>query len=340
MAQKDSKQPNGADEPEEDSLVPVGPGAEQAAADEDDEPLRRAEEESEDGPDEDTERVGHADEEVEAEHKRTSRGEQRRRKKMRAEKELQFLRHRNEQLERERSSQLAQIETRQTQTEIVSIDGRISQVEEQIRQAEEVHAAALDKGSGSDATEALKIRDQLRDGLSQLQGLRNQTVQAARQRAQLPQQQQMDPAIQERARTWASENSDWFDPQLADEASTIAFAVEQRMFREGRLDPRTDAYYAELDRRLKKRLPEVFSDDRDDERETPTRRENGSNRRPTGPTFKTGGRERVLRKGEVFVDADRRQAMEEMGVWDDPVLRERYLKSYQKYDRDNGRRRQ
>jgi len=332
---------------EEELLTPVGPGARQSShTDDEDEPVREAADEAEEGPeDEESERVGHADEEVEAEHHRSSRREQRKARKervKRAKVELEFLRKRNEQLER----RFSETDARLSQTEIAALDGQIRDLENQIRQAEEVHTEALSKGSASDATEALRLRDQFRDGLRNLQATRNQAVQSARQRAQ-PAAPEIDPAIRQRATAWVDENSDWFDPNLSDEASSIAYAVEQRLYREGRLDPRSDAYYAELDRRLKKRLPEVFSDDDepeerravDDESSSNTRKRNGSDRRPSGPTFRTGGRERALRKGEVYVDADRRQAMEDMGVWEDPVLRERYLKSYQKYDREHGRRR-
>ena len=52
-----------------------------------------------------------------------------------------------------------------------------------------------------------------------------------------------------------------------------------------------------------------------------------------GPQFRTGGRERPLRKNEVYISPDRKEAMIEAGVWDDPVLRNKYLKSYSDYDK-------
>ena len=39
------------------------------------------------------------------------------------------------------------------------------------------------------------------------------------------------------------------------------------------------------------------------------------------------------RKG-VYVTPERRQAMEDAGVWDDPVARNKYLKAYAEYDRN------
>jgi hypothetical protein len=42
-------------------------------------------------------------------------------------------------------------------------------------------------------------------------------------------------------------------------------------------------------------------------------------------------------KNEVVVTPERKQAMVEAGVWDDPVARKRYLKAYQDYDRNTAR---
>jgi hypothetical protein len=35
----------------------------------------------------------------------------------------------------------------------------------------------------------------------------------------------------------------------------------------------------------------------------------------------------------VYISAERKEAMIEAGVWDDPVLRNKYLKSYSDYDK-------
>jgi len=256
-----------------------------------------------------------------------------------------LLRTRNEQLEREHSRRLAAMETRQTQSDVLAIDGRISQAQSNIREAENLYTEALKKNDAESATEALRVRDELRDGLNQLRGAKQQTVRGAQTRQQQANQSPpMDPAIISRAREWASERP-WFDPKLGDEYSAITHAVERTVFKEGRLDPRSDEYWDEVDRRLAKRLPERYQDatEEDDDREPPRRNGNGrvngnGPRKASGPTIKVGGRERTLKRGEVFIDEDRKAAMIEAGVWDDPKLREKQLKAYQKYDREAGRR--
>lgn len=306
------------------------------------------------------ERTGHAEEEPEGGDETLSREQKRRRRKRekydRDQRELAFLRSRNEQLERQRSQELARIESRQTQSDVLAIDGRISQAEADVREAETLLQQAMDAKDSAAAVEALRVRDQLRDGLQQLRGAKHQTVRAAQERAAAATSPAApDPAVAARVQEWMRERP-WFDPQLRNEDSAVAYAVEQAVFREGRLSPRSDAYWEEVDRRLAKRLPEHYGargedDDEDDEggdtraprtqareRQVTGTGKEGTTRRPTGPTIKVGGRERTLRKGEVYIDEDRKQAMIEKGVWDDPVLRDRQLKYYQTYDREAGRR--
>lgn len=349
MAEKETK---------EAELEPVGPGADMDDQEEvirdtdgetrdddaDDEPPRPAAE--------DDEREGHAEDDGSIDPDRVKvrerRRVERRTKKERNQRELNFLRHRNEQLERRQS----EIDARMTQTEVVTIDTKIQALEADIRKADEVYAEAITKGDGQSAAEAQSIRDQLRDGLNDYKRTRQGTINAARERL-APKQNGVDPEVQARAQEWVSQNS-WYDPKLGDEDSEIAKAIESRLAREkGPAASKTDAYWKELDRRLKKRLPHVFErDDDDDDRDDDVRRgrdrdldehearhgRNGKDRdddkpvRRGGPRFTSGGRERPLKKGEVYVSEERRKAMEEAGVWDDPAIRNRYLKSYQNYD--------
>jgi len=296
------------------------------------------------------ERTGHADEGADDEGGLSREQKRRRRKREkydRDQRELGFLRQRNEQLERDQSRRLAAMESRQTQSDVLAIDSRISQAQDQIREAESLFAQAVKSGDEGSIAEALRVRDELRDGLRQYQGAKQQTVRAAQERQNTTAQPVgPDPAISTRAAEWKRSNS-WFDPDLRDEDSRIAYAIEQGVFQEGRLSPATPAYWAEVDRRAARRLPERYrtdgrdddEDDRDDDRGH--RRVNGNGngqRKPSGPTMKVGGRERVLGKGEVYIDEDRKAAMIEKGIWDDPVLRERQLRYYQQYDREAGRR--
>jgi hypothetical protein len=333
----------------EEELEPVGPGAD---TDVEDEPIRDTEGETESDDEDrpraaadDDEREGHTEDDDEIDPDRVKLRErrrvERRTKKDRNQREMNFLRQRNETLERRQS----EIDARMTQTEVVTIDTKIQALEADIRKADEVYAEAITKGDGASAAEAQSIRDKLRDGLQDYRRTRQGTINAARERLQ-PRTSQVDPEVQARASQWVDDNP-WYDPKLGDEDSTIAKAIEDRLSREkGAGAFKTDAYWEEFDRRLKKRLPHVFkrddNDDRDergdrdiDENNERTRRNREDDDKPAkrgGPRFTSGGRERPLKKGEVYVSEERRKAMEEAGVWDDPAIRSRYLKSYQTYD--------
>lgn len=382
MAEKEEK---------EVELEPVGPGAAEDFGDEivrdtEGEPVgsdarsERREESDDDGRDE--ERAGHSEDDGEdgddRERIRARRRIERRRKKEenhRNVRELTFLRKRNEDLERRQS----EIDMRMSNTEVVALDSRIASVEADIRKADDVYATAISKGDGNAAAEAQRIRDTLRDGLTGMQRQKAGIINGARQRASAP---APDPVISQRASDWVA-NNPWYDPNLGDEDSMIARTVDVALAKEMGLGAaRTDAYWDEYNRRLRKRLPHLFSkkrgrdrdeededdiddeDDRDDERDSDdrgsrrsarsrddeddraSRREDDDERdeRPRkktngGPRFASGGRERPLKKGEVYVSAERRKALEEAGVWDDPKLRNRYLKRYQDYDAAARRRR-
>lgn len=352
---KQQQQANGqqkTEDEQEESFTPVGPGATDQAAEAEGEEAHGGQQQAADQEDEgrDDRRAGHAEGEEEDDanlppdirakrERRRAERKQRKEQYRRDQTELNFLRRRNEDLEKRFSG----MEQRVTGTEAMTIDSRIAQVDDQIRLAEQIHGQAIEKGDGNSATEAMRIRDELMDGRRQLQEAKRRAAATAGRPQGGP---RPDPAIASRAQQWIGENS-WYDPQLRDPDSRVAKTIEEGLYREGRLDPRGDEYWEEYNRRLAKYLPDKFSasgrdrDDEDEEEEDDEEEEGGKQkqqrqqppkRKPGGPTFRTGGRERTLKKGEVYVSAERRAAMEEMGVWDDPVLRSRYLKSYARYD--------
>ena len=322
-----------ADE-DKDQLVPVGPGAEEEEIREESE--ERDDEKQESRAESEDERVGHDSEEEGGERGeiRSRRRAERHKKKENIQRdrlELGYLRQRNEQLERRQS----ELDARVANGEMVLIDNKISELDGQIREAERLQALAISKQDGQSAAEASRIARDLYAGRAQLQSVKNQRIVAARSAPQ----QQVDPEIQARAREWSA-GHDWYDTNLRTADSRVAHAIETDLGNDGRYDPRRPEYWDELDRRLKKYLPHRYngSHTRDDDEEDDDEREDTTERRPRGPQVRVGGRERPLRKNEVYISADRKEAMMEAGVWDDPKLRERYLKQYQKFDRESRRR--
>lgn len=315
-------------EKEKEDIIPVGPGADEEDVREESEEREEEQLEEEGERAESEERLGHESEDDREEVRRRRRAEKQRKKENRNRDrlELNFLRGRNEQLERRQS----ELDARVANGEMVLIDNKIAELDGQIREAERLKALAITKADGESAAEADRIANDLRSGRNQLAGMKNQRIAAARA-APMP---TIDPAIQSAARDWA-EHHTWYDPQLRNADSRVAKAVEDNLFMEGTLDAREPEYWDELDRRLKKYMPHRYGNGEQNVREEEG--EEGGERRSRGPQVRVGGRERPLRKNEVYISADRKAAMIEAQVWDDPVLRERYLKQYQKFDRENRR---
>ncbi len=330
-------------ENKDDDLVMVGDGVEEGdqvavppVGDEVPEGEGEGEDEGELSADADDTRVGggEAEDDDKTEARRVERRSRRQRQKDardRDQRELKFLRNRNEQVER----QIGDLTRRQVATETATIDQRIAQLDNAMRSADDVYAKAIDANEGKDAAEAMRIRDNLKDQRDSLQGWKEQ------QAAGAPTEEAVDPALIDQVRAWSERNT-WFDFGRRDEDSAIAGAIDDMLIRDG-YDPRTTEYYDELDKRVARRLPHLAkkggagngADDfgGDDAGDDPQDR--GGQRKPGGPKFRIGGQERPLRSNEVHISRDRKEAMIEAGVWEDPVLRKKFLKRYADYDREH-----
>lgn len=296
--------------------------------------------ESDDDDDDDDDRhaeseEGQDDDEREAirQRRREEKKERRRRRDeamKRDKKELEFLQRRNEELEKRFSA----VEQRMQQTDIAAIDQRIAQVQARIKTAESVMAKAISANNGEDAAKALKIRDEAQQALYQLSNYRQaqmDLVQQGRQAqhpqgAQQAQQPDMPPPEQVRLAQDFLNRHKWYDPSGGDEASRIVLALDQALTDEGR-DASSPEYWKELERRIKLRVPEKFNDQR---------QQGGQERRsPSGGPQLGSGRNGSSGTKQVYISPERKQAMIEAGVWDDPILRQKYIKRYMEYDKAN-----
>lgn len=241
-------------------------------------------------------------------------------------RELNFLRMRNEDLEK----RLGSIEQRTAKAETQSLQDKIAEALAEAKAAERIMAKAVEAGEGEDVTKAMRIRD---EALRKAQAF-NQAKQQMELQAKQPKNAQPDPEVAIMAKKWVSANS-WYDPKGKDEDSQIVQLIDKRLMEEG-YNPRTEDYWRELDKRVAKRLPEKKkasrNDDYDEDDDVEDRRPSGRR----GPMI-GGSREHApaSTRKEVYVSPERKDAMIQAGVWDDPVLRQRYLKQYAKWDREN-----
>lgn len=238
--------------------------------------------------------------------------------------ELDFLRKRNDDLERRVSAQ----EQRAHQVDLGSYDQAIATAANEAEMAERVIAKAVEAGNGADVTQAMRYRDQAMQKMQQLQAAKQQ---AAQQRPQ-PQTQPLDDMAMVYAKEFISENP-WYDSQGRDEDSAIVLAIDQALAKDG-YNPQSEEYWDELRKRTARRLPEKFKTPRQQTRET---RETREERTPRGGPAVGSGREHApaSTRKEIYLSPERKQALIDAGVWDDPVLRMKYAKRYSEYDRAN-----
>lgn len=236
--------------------------------------------------------------------------------------ELDFLRKRNDDLERRVSAQ----EQRAHQVDLSSFDAQIAQASHDAEMADRVIAKAVEAGNGADVAQALKYRDQAMQKMQQLQFAKQQAAQ------QRPTAQQLDDMTMHYAKEFMDENK-WYDSQGRDEDSAIVIAIDQSLAKDG-YNPQTQEYWDELRKRAARRLPEKFKAER---KQTRDDREYREERTPRGGPAVGSGREHApaTTRKEIYVSPERKQALIEAGVWDDPVLRMKYVKRYAEYDRTN-----
>ena len=280
----------------------------------------------EDDDDEDDERVATknaTDDEREAirERRRLEKQErkERREKAISRDKiEMDFLRKRNDELERRLSAQ----EQRVFNIDVNNIDAQINKAREEIGMAEQVIAKAVAAGNGDDVAQALRYRDEAMVRVNQLAQAKLQATQRAVAQPAAP---VLDDLTIHHAQQFMRENP-WYDPQARDEDSAIVLAIDQALVKDG-YDSKNEDYWDELRRRASRRLPERFG----------AQSKNEDARKPRGGPAVGSGREHApaSTRREIYISPERKQALIDAGVWDDPVLRQKYVKRYAEYDRIN-----
>lgn len=308
---------------DDEELVIVEPGAEPEAQ-EDDAQANELEDDQDDDDDED-ERTGVSEDDSEDEivdknkkvrEQRTKRRQLQKQAKERSQRELEYLRQQNAAME----ARLRAVEGNTLSQQAQTIDQQYQRALYEAQQAETIIARAVEAGNGDDVTVALRLRDEAKERAQQLGYAKQQAEQSAQQAAQ----PQADPRVVDYAKQWLDANP-WYNPQGRDEDSAVTKAIDNALAAEG-WNPSSEEYWHELTRRVASRIGDDGA---------PAARNQAAPRRKAPPTGTTREHAPVSTKNEVVVTAERKQAMIEAGVWDDPVARTRYLKAYQAYDREN-----
>lgn len=299
------------DQNTDDELIPV------------ETPIENADVDGDDDEDDGDERLAQSEDDSEEEislnrKKRQKRREIQKRAKEATKQELEYFRQRTAQLEQ----RLSAVESHAVGTNAQGVEARMHKAIADAEMAKQIIAAAVEAGNGQDVTQAMEIRDAALYEAQQLAAAHQQLSHAQQQAAQ----PRVDPAVSGYAQQWLAANP-WYDPNARDPDSALTKQIDNALAAEG-FNPATRAYWEELTDRVADAL---------NSNETPARQQSGSPRRKAPPQGGTREHAPTSTRKEIYVTPERKQAMVEAGVWDDPTLRQRYLKAYQTYDAGSAR---
>lgn len=314
-----------------------------------------------DGDDDDDERVGHAEgdqeEQASGQRRRVPRNVENRAKRQRRNQERRLQDQRIETLVQtvvDLQTRVAQSEGRALQYNAQTLQNQIQQVDALLEQARDTYQTCLANNDHAGASEVndtqFDLREQKRVLSAQLQRAKQQAQQPQGQQRPRQGQQapQVDPAVIARAEVFAEDHS-WYDPTGGDPDSRKVLQIDNALLRQG-LDPRSGGYWQELRARVREQLPHRFSRPRRRQNTEQEEAADGAGSEPNngagaprlrGPRMAApaqNGGQKNLAKNQVRVTPERKAAMVAAGKWDDPVLRNKQLAAYAKYDRDNAAR--
>lgn len=247
--------------------------------------------------------------------RRRKRRDAQKRAREAAQRELEHLRSTVAAL----SQRVAATENHAVATNVQTLEQRLAQAQAEVQQAERIIAAATEAGNGNDVVAAMRIRDEAMSHARQLSSAKTQFAQQAAQ-------PQINPTVVSYAKEWMEANP-WYDPSARDRDSALTKTIDNELVREG-YNPASRVYWEELTARVSDALGEGGEAE-------PGRA--AKPRRKAPPTGNTREHAPSSTKKEIYVTPERKQAMIEAGVWDDPVKRQSLLRAYQAFDNGSAR---
>lgn len=255
---------------------------------------------------------------------REARREERRLKKELAKQREASARHKISALEKrneELARRLAAVENTAASYQFAQLDKAI---EDESTRVEYAKMKMLQAAQNNDAEAQIEYLEQLTEAkqrLSQAQAYKKQQLEAAKSpRQNVP--NEISAEVQANATRWLKKNS-WYDPQARDTDSRIAKVIDQELANDG-WDPSDPEYWDELDNRLAARLPHRYTS------------KGGAPTRRAGPTASSRVANTASAKpNTITLSRERVQAIKDAGAWDDVDRRNKMIKAYAQYDRQN-----
>ncbi len=282
-----------------------------------------------------------------AERRRNERRERNeRRRRARAERERRE-REKDEEIRRLRETveglqkNIGAINTSNVQTRIRDLDTAFENERNTFQQAERDIAEAVRLNDGAKMTKAMAARDaslerarrinaekerivlaiqRARSGQTNQGSQGNPTGQPNQRNRSSDDSEPLDPRAASHAQTWIKENP-WFNKPGSETDTRVIATLDQQLADEN-YDPTTKEYWNELRSRAKTYLPHRYK--------------TKSGGPPTaGSGSDTSSRSSNSNEG---LSAERVALLKEIGAWDDPKERAKYIAEYKQYDANSGRR--
>ena len=264
------------------------------------------------------------EDEDERERIREARREERRLKKELAKQREVSAKHKITALERrneELARRLAAVENTATAYQFAQLD---KSIEDEATRVEYAKMKMLQAAQNNDAAAQIEYLEQLTEAKQRLQQAQHFKKQQL-EHAQSPKQNVPNPIaedVQRNATQWLKRNS-WYDPQARDTDSRIAKVVDQELAAEG-WDASDPEYWDELDSRLSSRLPHRY-----------TSKGGAASTKRAGPAASSRTASVTAKPGTITLSKERVQAIKEAGAWDDVEKRNKMIRAYAQYDRQN-----
>ncbi len=244
---------------------------------------------------------------------RKNRGARHRERVDSLERNLKALTEQNRALQQ----QVGSIQNANTGSQLAQIDQAIQQATNAAEHFKGVIAQAVTQQDGKTAAEATEYMLASRRRAEELTTFKQNATRTMN--APKP----IDPALVNKSQSFLGKNKWYGGPQSNDPDSRVLTAIDNSLAAEG-WDPTSDDYWSELETRAKKYLPHRIGGS-----PAPQSRQ----RNPTGGSSNSSG------SGEGTttwnLSAERKAALQDAGLWDDPEKRKRAIKSYHSYDQQN-----
>lgn len=255
---------------------------------------------------------------------REARREERRLKKELAKQKDITARNKISALERrnaELAERLAKVESAAASYQFAQIDKAIEDEATRVEYAKMKMLQAAQSGDAAGQVEYLEQLTEAKQRLQQAQHYKKQQIEQTKN----PKQNVPTPIteeVQSNATRWLKRNS-WYDPEARDTDSRIAKVIDQELAQDG-WDPADPEYWEELDNRLAARLPHRYTS------------KGGAATRRAGPTASSRvANASGTKPGTITLSPQRVQAIKDAGAWDDVERRNKMIRAYAAYDRQN-----